>query len=340
LFVRLLELVMPGGLTSQEQITWTQRIRKEEAVNGKASNNFSIRAAVSVPDVPSKFKPGHQDPRHAMKAGETFDPQSLGWAATSSMVHDFRKCMARQTAGPPERHQFPESHGQEIGWCTDLARGQQSAPNDRSAPAGSNPSKLGIGWLQKDGHGMLAKLCAASAPIDMARVTYEQKPKPRISKDGNPREEMNVPPYATTCGAQERAAARKDMRRLQRDPSATNLERQRAAPTPHQLQRTESLPHMHLSCDEQLTQQEALVAEAMHRQRHFKQRCEKNKNYHPLSQSDVALFADEYAKSNGYCPAHRLGGPQSLNPDFQLRDPKTRNVAPPWGASKGKPIKI
>merc|ERR1712107_188800 len=154
------------------------------------------------------------DPREAVDSNYVFDPQTVGLKGPMAM--EFRRSLNRDKAQPRERHQFPETRGQEIGWCMTMSRGAPA--KERSEPAGSNPSKLGIGWLQKDGHGgPTTKLAAASGSIERELPPYEEKPKPRKSKDGNVREEFGVPPYGTSCGSLERAEVRKLTRQMQRE---------------------------------------------------------------------------------------------------------------------------
>merc|ERR1712151_53978 len=139
---------------------------------------FSIRAAVSVPDVPGEFKPGHVDPTRKQAR---FDPEKAG--LTGPQAREFRRSINSERVGPREKHQFPESCMQEIGWC----QGTSGPVVDRSEPAGSNPSKLGLGWQNSDGHGTIAREAAKLATnhdaID-AQIAKERNPRPRGTMPG------------------------------------------------------------------------------------------------------------------------------------------------------------
>ncbi|CAK9022562.1 Epsin-2 [Durusdinium trenchii] len=83
----------------------------------------------------------------------SFGPQMSAGAARSVEVPDVPRKFKQGTW-------FPETCQQEIGWiqgnCGKLAH--------RSEPAGSKPTRLGVGWLMKDGHGgPINKLAAARA---------------------------------------------------------------------------------------------------------------------------------------------------------------------------------
>eukprot|EP00747_Dinoflagellata_sp_TGD_P184430 gnl/TRDRNA2_/TRDRNA2_40037_c0_seq1.p1 gnl/TRDRNA2_/TRDRNA2_40037_c0~~gnl/TRDRNA2_/TRDRNA2_40037_c0_seq1.p1 ORF type:complete len:377 (-),score=60.52 gnl/TRDRNA2_/TRDRNA2_40037_c0_seq1:165-1199(-) len=127
-----------------ESILWTQRIEKEEeCVRKGGPAQFSVRAAISGTDVPVKFKPGHMHPGDAMKPGEHFDCSAVGWSRDSKIAKEFRRCIAQQTAGPRERHQFPVTTYQELGWCQSMS----GHPSERSVAV--PPLQNGIGWVYR-----------------------------------------------------------------------------------------------------------------------------------------------------------------------------------------------
>lgn len=298
---------MPG-LTAKDHILWTQRIRKEEAVNCKSLGTFSLRYAVTEEGVPRKFKPGHLNPaRDRIKDGH-FDTAELGWQPNDAFTKEFRRCINRQRVGPRERHQFPETGYQELGW----PQAQSGPAAERSQPAGSNPSKLGIGWLQKDGHGgPTTKLAAESAvkPEFQARLdrvlTDETRPRARMFRDGNVRESLGVPPFAcSTGGAVGRAQRAQGAAAGAAGAGAASV----AASSSSKPSRTTSLPALGAAAsgpDEALTSQEEVVAQAMDHSRLFLNRHQKNQWYHPLTQSDVCLFANAYTLAFGKCVFHK-----------------------------------
>eukprot|EP00929_Paragymnodinium_shiwhaense_P014573 TRINITY_DN122493_c0_g1_i1.p1 TRINITY_DN122493_c0_g1~~TRINITY_DN122493_c0_g1_i1.p1 ORF type:complete len:317 (+),score=74.32 TRINITY_DN122493_c0_g1_i1:77-1027(+) len=309
-------------VTNIENITWTQRIRKEEKINAKSVPTFSVRAAVSVDDVPKKFKPGHMDHTQAMRGGPDLQP---GEQLSDSMAMESRKWITRQQALPQERHQFPESRGQEIGWCLQKAGG-----GGRSVPYGSDASKLGLGWLQKDGHGGPTTKLAAQKAEGQPLPPYEEVPRVRRSKDNNIREEMGVPPYATINTMEEIMAMRTGRnvlleRRSLLHPSRKKTEGRSASAAPSRksggrhgfqpsgrqgdhsgggLSKSVSLPDVQADATSLLSDQEQNVAKAMARSRTFLNGPH-NKWYHPLSQSDVAQFANAYTECWGTCMFHK-----------------------------------
>ncbi|CAE7657764.1 Epn2 [Symbiodinium pilosum] len=293
---------MPGGpgLTAADHILWAQRIQKEE-INAKSRPDaFSVRAAVSVPGVPTKFKPGHMDPREA--SGSGFSPAALGWDPASTMTTEFRRCMNQQSAGPRERHLFPETSQQEIGWI----QGNCGKPAQRSAPAGSEPTRLGVGWLMKDGHGGPINKLAAERADDAPMVlsTERQHPRNRKSKDGNVREELGVPPYATSISCAiwpddspaEESVGNRSSRSSRSHRSKSQSKLQVAGRS--QMHRAGSQPTLQESVRRHFAVQEQALGQAMDRSRKFLN-CPTNRWYQPLSNSDVAKFADAYTKAFG-----------------------------------------
>jgi len=263
-------ITMPGGLglTARDHILWTQRIHKEEInARSRPSGGFSVRAAVSVPDVPTKFKPGHMDPREASGGG--FNPSKLGWDPKGPMSKEFRRCMNQQNAVPRQRHLFPETCQQEIGWIQGTGGGVLA---NRSEPAGSKPTRLGVGWLMKDGHGgPINKLAAEKAnDAELAALKVEPEcPKTRKSKDGNVREELGVPPYATSIPC----AVWPDSPEPAPKPSASSRARRKKTSQSQskltvagqkQVERGSSMPNLQ---DPQFLAQEEALGRAMDRSR-------------------------------------------------------------------------
>jgi hypothetical protein len=329
-------------LTAADQILWTQRIEKELKVNGGKKGEFSLRAAVNQQDVPSQFKCGHVDPSKASRA-EEFDPASIGWDPQSETSKEFRRCINAQGAEPRQRHQFPQTAMQELGWCQ--SRGGEVAL--RAGPAGSCPTKLGLGWLQKDGHGGV--LAAGVGNADGSEVS---EPVQRKTKDRNPRENFGVAPFATSTGAQAREVARRagtigdrdalaslvdggsnvtaSAPRSQCRPSAPPSVLKASAPpsalrpsapasllrpaapasvlsatAPTALSKASSLPALSSNPHKLLNHQEQQVEAMLQESRRYMNRHTKNAHYFPLSNSDVNNFADAYTKAFGQCIFHQ-----------------------------------
>mmetsp|Transcript_165513 Transcript_165513/g.531135 ORF Transcript_165513/g.531135 Transcript_165513/m.531135 type:complete len:324 (+) Transcript_165513:78-1049(+) len=315
---------MPADLfTIQAQILWAQRIERE-SVNAKARNDFSLRNSVSYAGVPLKFKPGHVDPS-SMSSDTNFDPTTLGWDPNGPTAQEFRRCINRQKVGPRERHQFPETMQQDQGWSQGLAT---KSVQGRSEPAGSNPSKLGLGWSQKDGHGLLARAAADRKTPDVSKQMDEERNprKPCRSKDGNVRTELRAPPFATsypvarfpgaqaggvvdieviggpgdTVDASKGKAGSKSgnssssRRRRGEDapPSTVGVAKSCSAPTLQGGSTAHEAEHF--------LRNEAALDRALEQSRRFLSRHPDSRRwYHPLSNSDVATFADNYTKCWG-----------------------------------------
>jgi len=212
--------------TPKQQICWSQRIQKE-SVNKKAYKDFSIRALVRNESVPIRFKPGHVDPRDAfdinlIKKGETFDPAQTGLPAGA--VKDFRRAINEQRSGPRQRHQFSETCGQEIGWVLS----QAGVVDERSVPSGSNPSKLGIGWQQKDGHGGPTTKLAAQKEVVLAEGSngWAVPAYPVASREPKGvREAMGVGPYPAQYGRKSHVLRHSRSRGRPRHAEAKKTER-------------------------------------------------------------------------------------------------------------------
>lgn len=121
-------------VTANEQILWTQRILKEDAVNAKVNpDGFSLRSAVRILGVPADFKPNLADPTRK-EAPPSFEPGG-------TLAKALRKELKAQLAGPRERHIWPETSYQEHGWLMS----QPGRMRDRTAFSGTEP-RAAIGW--------------------------------------------------------------------------------------------------------------------------------------------------------------------------------------------------
>jgi len=277
---------MPQFLTVHDQTIWSERIHKE-ASTARTRNEFSVRNAVSILDVPKQFKPGHIDPSSKSHA-EKFNPRKVGWDPKGQVATEFRRCIDRQTAGSRERHQFPDTMYQEVGW----SQGQSGDPQQRAEPYGSNPSKLGIGWLQKDGHGLLMAL--AGKKEDPDRV-YEEAHAPRQARGvGGVRERHRAAPFGTSVPTAEFPASEAAPARSR---SAASLGAPEAGGRNAQAQRSSSVSAT--DSLRELAHQEAALNGAMRHSSKFLNRHKSNQWYHPLCNSDVAIFADHYNKCLG-----------------------------------------
>eukprot|EP00931_Biecheleriopsis_adriatica_P090923 TRINITY_DN64829_c0_g1_i1.p1 TRINITY_DN64829_c0_g1~~TRINITY_DN64829_c0_g1_i1.p1 ORF type:complete len:305 (+),score=63.23 TRINITY_DN64829_c0_g1_i1:31-945(+) len=296
---------MPGagagpGFTVADHVCWAQRIAKEEVVNARAHpGGFSVRAAVNIPDVPSKFKPGHIDPKKASSDG--FDPNTLGWDPQGSMTTNFRRCMNQQSAGPRQRYMFPETCQQEIGWIQ-AARGETC---ERAEPAGSKPTRLGVGWLAKDGHGGMMARAANEAGEAKDIPDKPEKSHVRKSKDRNIREDLGMLPYALTTAVNSQAAlqpfAPQRQRRSKGGHSSSRRSRSKSELSragQSQLKRARSASDAQVDPTRQFMKREEALSKALENSRQYLNQPG-NMWYKPLSNSDVEKYADSFTKAWG-----------------------------------------
>lgn len=297
------------GLTSASHVLWAQRIEKEQ-INARSASQFSVRAAVRA-DVPMKFKPGHSDPREASGAG--FKPEAMGWEPSGTMAKEFTRCMNQQTVGPRERQLFPETCQQEIGWLM----GQAGRATGRSEPAGIKATRLGIGWCVRDGQGgpITTKTAEKAGEHGAALIPdpyIKKKLPPRKSKDGNVRETLAVPPYATQVPCAQWPEEAPEPVQSQKSGSASASDskgsKKRKQGRPRKAaegkdeavaaleQRAVSLPTLH---SKQFEKREAAVGKATKNIRQYLNKEGQFAEYRPLSNSDVATFADFYTKTWG-----------------------------------------
>mmetsp|Transcript_27371 Transcript_27371/g.63868 ORF Transcript_27371/g.63868 Transcript_27371/m.63868 type:complete len:318 (-) Transcript_27371:116-1069(-) len=284
-----------------DQQIWADRIRKEERVHTKINREcFSVRNAVTSQGVPAKFKPGHIDP-WTQKGLGGFDPRAIGWDPNGKLAKEVVRTFLTQSHGPRERHLFPETTQEEMGWLLTQATDKSM----RKSLAGALP-KCGVGWPDRN-----------FLPNADDKIKRQGRPKPKRIQP--------IPPYAvTTDKAREAAAAsmKKSKSEVQANPpiregstlSATaplartgvkkGASSVLSAAAPSQLSRATSVPAMSSlsSCappageTPEFLQQEQDLFGALARAKQFHNGQTSCKWYHPLSHSDVAQFADHYTK--------------------------------------------
>merc|ERR1740121_1161669 len=152
-------LDVPGSLL------WSQRISKGEKVNAAVNPSFSLRNAVTVLDVPSKFKPGHVNPAVDKDNMKRWDPADNGWDPSSAEAREFRRCLNTQTGGPRGFEAYPVTSSQELGWFLSAA----GAPGDRVR---RQKGRLGFGWQPK--HPSEWSASTANAPPVIGRSSSSQ----------------------------------------------------------------------------------------------------------------------------------------------------------------------
>jgi len=337
---------MPGvGLCVNDHVLWSQRIGKEDAINGRARPAFSVRNVVNSMELPARFKPSQVDPRDVAPEGsKAFDPFALGIDPGSTVAKDLRACFDRQLLGPRERQMMPITEQQELGWyqMPDGASGLKTRRDlslQRMSSSRSMP-KLGIGWQASGGSGSAAAAAplappggsaAAPAPVPVQGVPgafRPQAPYGEISPEAR---------LAALLGYQENSGKivpmrpngireRKLRRELVGERGGRRGERGEAVAAAARggLQRGVSLPAIPgarpavglasaqqskasfrvtatSSAAAMRQADDAALAAAMQKSRQFLNRHQaaNDRWYHPLSNSDVSVFADEYTRSFG-----------------------------------------
>lgn len=283
----------------QDSILWTQRIEKEDKVNAKSKAAFSVRAAVSVEDVPAKFKPGHVNPRENMSM-DGFDPAKAGWDPKGKEAQEFRRCVAMQFAGSRERYAYPETSYQEHGWLL-------LPPGDAVARMRKKKIRYGLGWVWKH-------------PADWS----ESNPAPPAVPNVEACSSLSAaPPSALSAIPESQLAALKRGSGVLPKISGSKL----AASAPHLLapsqlsvsapsdlssmapstvSKSSSVPDMGPA--QRLRRREAKLAERLREVNEFSNTGWRgNRYYRPLGMTDATAFADDFAKATGGIPLYKFG---------------------------------
>lgn len=204
---------MPAVVTSQDCVLWTQRVEKEAKVNAKVNpGGFSVRNAISSPGVPAKFKPLHFVPDRNEGVGG-FDPRQVGIDPESSMVKELRHLLVERHSVPRDRHYWPETTGEDIGWLQ--AKVQATKEKEQRATVATLP-KVGIGWMDKP----------TERPLALKGEKASKKPEPQH------------PPYAAVSAEARKNAASK-LRKAQREEQRAL--RRLAKDTQHQCSATQDV---------------------------------------------------------------------------------------------------
>lgn len=169
------EVSRGGILTSKDQITWTQRIEKEEKVNTKINpDGFSVLGAISKLDVPRRFKPGHIDPHRP--------PPDEGFKKGTKDRKELEFRLREREAPRRDRYLWPETDYQEHGWFQkDPASGPEKP--GRTTMTGTLPKTNGIGWRDKRYEDKVYKKIAPEGLHSLSAANdkeyFEKPPPPR-----------------------------------------------------------------------------------------------------------------------------------------------------------------
>ncbi|CAK9026758.1 unnamed protein product [Durusdinium trenchii] len=306
-----------GAPDIRESILWTQRIEKEDKVNATSMAAFSLRAAVSVEDVPAKFKPGHVNPAGGLSKEKGFDPAKHGWDPDGPEAREFRRCIAMQSAGSRQRYPYPETSYQEHGWLL-------LPPGDAVARTFKKKLRRGIGWEWKDPcdwsesnpaapiipkeapEGAEATSCVSAAPPSVLSVLTSIPESQILALQNGSGVKTKAAQVAATAAPAKKpsilsASAPNILApRFGIPSSASEL----SASTVSKASSTDAI----LDPAERLRRREVKLAERLKDAWAYQNGgCKGQKWYHPLGQTDATRFADEFTKATGGVPLYKMG---------------------------------
>jgi len=281
-----------------EALTWQQRIEKEELINARGVGQFSLRNAVSVVDVPAKFKPGHFDPTVDDKGLKRFDPEENGWDRNGAEAIEFRRCMKRQVAGPRDRQPYPLTSAQEHGWL--LAPHGESVDRVRT-----KKNRMGFGWEFKH-----PKDWSASTAMPPPVPHEACPPKPSASSLSTSPPPPPIEELTSTVGVAR----------------ASQVSIATASAVASSLSRASSLPSVLRHPAERLRRREQNIGYAMEESaRYMKQGDRGHKYDRAACGTDVTHFDNEFTKAAGV-PLYKTLGSQEVI----LKEIRSGLLAPKW----------
>lgn len=307
--------------TIAECLLWEQRVQKEEHYNARQSPKYCIRNAVSVLDVPGKFKPGHVDPVKDDRGLQPFNPADNNWDPEGTDAREFRMCMNRQRAGPRDRQPYPLTSAQEHGWS--LA--PQGIAADRVRV---KKNRMGIGWECK--HPSEWSASTAMPPPALAGRACEAGAQAEARADGA-RSSLSCAPPAVDAPSAVSAAppasvlpnAAPDASRVSRAaPSALSGASRASASS---LSAATSLPDIHSHPAERLDKRERRLGKAMVESARYLSIGSIGHRYsRPLGMTDATQFDNDFTKAAGV-PLYKTVGSDA--PTLKM---KNGLIAPKW----------
>jgi len=294
--------------TTAESLMWAQRIHKEEIVNARANPTFSLRNAVTVLDVPMKFKPGHIDPSQN-KGLKPFDPADHGWDPQGPDATEFRRCMKEQVAGPRDRQAYPMTSAQEHGWL--LMQGGE--PVDRVR---QKKCRLGFGWEWK-APAQYSQSTANPPPVYLAAGGSQVAPPAAsstlsaVAPPAPSRLSVCPPPTASVLSNSPPSfvsAARASQVSMNAPTEFSGI----SAASGSQLSRATSLPALNEHPADRLHRQEKKLGSAFKESQRFHKHGDRGQQYDkPLAATDVTKFDDDFSKAAGM-PLYKTIGSQEV----------------------------
>mmetsp|Transcript_36618 Transcript_36618/g.80227 ORF Transcript_36618/g.80227 Transcript_36618/m.80227 type:complete len:291 (-) Transcript_36618:40-912(-) len=274
------------GFTTTDHILWAQRIDKEVAALPKNFRPpFSLRNAVMVQDVPTKFKPGHLSVEdfESLRNSRGFEPKRFGWDPEGQDAREFRRIMHVQRSQPQQHFSYPETSSQEMAWALTSLDCAGQRLRRRPAP------RLGIGWdaptkdaVEDSG----ATTVSAAAPSEVPKATA-----PAAST-------LSVVAPSTVSQTVGSAVQGNPPVRSQNPPrlaGATEL----SAAAPTRLSRTSSVPTMLLKSDPArwLELREKRVGKATEELKTYSVNGRLGRQWgRPLGETDATAFQNEFTR--------------------------------------------
>lgn len=264
-------------------------------------HNFSVRAAVQIPDVPLKFKCGHQNPFDA-DVGDVrgFVPEEHGWDPHGEDSKEFRRCIDRQTAGSRFRYPCPVTANHEHGWL-------QAPTGNEAERVRVKKCRMGIGWPNK--HPSEWSESTAAAPL----------PSGAIAQPSSGSQLSAIAPSILSCGSQFEP----------RSQEASRISA--AAPTNLSLATSVSLPALHeirKHPEAYLRYREEKVAKRMAESKRYLNKGDRGLMWgRPLGTTDATNFDNEFTKRNGGVPLYKT---VAHSDEGVVKDPKLGTPAPKW----------
>lgn len=286
-----------GGRPTNDAITnfvWEQRILKEEARLAGAKPNFSVRSAMTVPDVPMKFKVGHVDPSAERRAASVhFEPASVGWDPEGADAREFRRNWGVQTEGPRMRASYPQTTYHELGWLL--------APHGKASDrVEGRKLRLGFAWPE-------------GPPASFSEVSSFLKPCSAVGTELSaacPSELSAVPSTLSTAKQrQRRAAGQGSGQELSRAGASQLSGNSGEGPPAARYAKCRSMPSLNKAHIAQRLQTcEEGLEQALEENLRYLNRGSKGKRWtRYLNGTDVTEFDDKFTKENSGVPLYKMG---------------------------------
>ncbi|CAE8661065.1 unnamed protein product [Polarella glacialis] len=162
-------------MTSAGQQLWTQRIKKEEAVNAQVRRDgFSVRSALKSLNVPEHFKPGQVNPSDILSAMK----ENANVGLDRDTERALRADLAARKAPPQDQLLWPETSQHHVGWLAQI-KSAGLPLGERGTLVALSP-RVGLGWLDSPRGG--ASSSSAQQPKSQTLPPITPRLTPRQSQ--------------------------------------------------------------------------------------------------------------------------------------------------------------